>query len=133
MPVRSFEGRLTCICVLSISAYAGTATAGPFAASVVSYDPGSNAAPGYTDPTAALGSPARLTGIPAGFPSVVSPFSPPFDTDQIVSIGFGGSLTLELGQTAYDDASHPFGIDFIVFGNAGFIDTGFPNGLVGDS
>lgn len=109
----------------------GSAAAGPFVDSVLTYDPGSNAAVGYTDPAAVIGAPARFTGVQFGFPSVVSPFSPPFDSDQIISVGFGGSITVHLGQTIRDDAAHAFGIDFIVFGNAGFIDMDYPNGSVG--
>ena len=48
----------------------------PFADSVLAYDAGSNPAPGYTDPSSALGSPERFTGERV-FPGVVSPFNPP--------------------------------------------------------
>jgi hypothetical protein len=43
-------------------------------------------------------------------------------TNQIVSIGAGGSLTLELGQAAIDSPNNPFGVDLIVFSNAFFSD-----------
>ncbi|MCL4222708.1 MAG: hypothetical protein KJZ65_15220 [Phycisphaerales bacterium] len=109
------------------------AAAGPFADAVIHYHPGLDAIPTYTDPDAVLGSPTRFTGVHYGFPSVVSPFSPPFDPGEIVSVGFGGSLTLRMGQTIRDDASHRFGLDFIVFGNAGFIDVEYPTGAVGDA
>lgn len=122
---------LLCLCV------AGTLSAsvagGPFADVVVHYDTGSNPIPGYTNPDDVLGSPTRFTGVQYGFPSVVSPFSPAFDPGEIVSVGFGGSLTLRMGRTIRDDASHRFGLDFIVFGNAGFIDVEFPQGFVGDA
>lgn len=111
---------------------APSAAGGPFADAVVHYHAGSDAIPGFTDPDAVLGSPTRFTGVQYGFPSVVSPFSPAFDPGEIVSVGFGGSLTLRMGRTIRDDASHRFGLDFIVFGNAGFIDVEYPNGAVGD-
>ncbi|KAA0215833.1 MAG: hypothetical protein DYG94_06665 [Leptolyngbya sp. PLA3] len=121
---------LLCWCVAGV--LAGSAAGGPFADAVVAYNAGSNPEPGYTDAAAVLGSPTRFTGVQFGFPSVVSPFSPAFDLDEIVSVGFGGSLTVQMGRTIRDDAGHRFGLDFIVFGNAGFIDVDYPNGSVGD-
>lgn len=103
----------------------------PFAIEVTEYIAGSGVNPAFTDSNAALGSPSRFTGIPAGFPSVVSPFSAPFDENQLVQIGQGGSLTLRLGTRAWNDPNNPFGVDLIVFGNGSFIDTAFPNGVVG--
>ncbi|TVQ63562.1 MAG: hypothetical protein EA378_01350 [Phycisphaerales bacterium] len=103
----------------------------PFAVEVTEYIVGSGVNPAFTDSNSALGSPSRFTGIPAGFPSVVSPFSAPFDNDQLVQIGEGGSLTLRLGTRAWNDPSNPFGVDLIVFGNGSLIDTAFPNGVAG--
>ncbi|MFI4896695.1 MAG: hypothetical protein ACIARR_02600, partial [Phycisphaerales bacterium JB059] len=92
------------------------------------YDAGSNPTPGASDPLTVLGSPERFTGEVDNFPSVVSPFSPPFGGDEIVSIGSGGFITVGFEQAIRDDADNSFGIDFLIFGNAGFI--GF--GEVGD-
>ncbi len=117
---------------MAVVAFAGVSGAGnPFAAEVVGYDAGVGAAPGYTDASTALGSATRFTGEALGFPSVVSPFSPPFGGDEIVSVGFGGSLTLRFDTPIVDSGANPFGVDFIVFGNSGFIDTSFPSGSVG--
>ncbi len=103
----------------------------PWADAVVSYDPGSGANPDFADPAVTLGPPERFTG-EGMFPSVVSIFSPPFGTDEIVSIGFGGSLTVEFDTPITDDPAHPWGVDLIIFGNGGFIDADFPNGQIGD-
>lgn len=127
VPVAALSATLTA-CFISTNARAGG-----FADQVVAYDAGSNPIPGYTDPAAALGSPDRFTGVSAGFPNVVSPFSPAYDPWQIASVGFGGSLTLHMADTIRDDAAHAFGLDFIVFGNAGFIDIDYPNGSVGNT
>jgi len=105
--------------------------ADPWADTVVSYDEGSGVSPELTDPETALGSPERFTGEDTPFPSVVSPFSPPFAGDEIVSIGEGGQLTLAFDEPIADDPSNPFGADLIVFGNGGFVDVDFPNGRVG--
>jgi len=98
------------------------------ASRVVSYVAGSGAAAGYRNPQAALGAPARMTGM-ANAPETVTPFQPPYMPDQIVSIGAGGSLTLELETPATNDPNHRFGIDLIVFGNAFFADIHFPAGM----
>lgn len=113
--------------------WAGAAAGGnPFAAEVIGYEAGTGVDPSFTDPSSALGAPTRFTGELAGFPSVVSPFSPAFGTDEILSVGFGGSLTLRFDAPISDAASNPFGVDFIVFANAGFADADFPNGSIGD-
>jgi hypothetical protein len=57
---------------------------------------------------------------PGDFGGPVDPFDPPFLTSQIVSIGAGGSLTLQLNTPIQNNASNPFGVDFIIFGNSGF-------------
>lgn len=101
-----------------------------FAANMVSYSAGSTPAPGYTNPLVALGSPQRMTGAEFNFPGAVTPFNPPFGTDEIVSIGAGGHLTLEFARPIVDDPHNPFGIDFLIFGNAGYIDAAFPSGTV---
>jgi hypothetical protein len=102
----------------------------PFADAWISYDQGANPAPGYADPGTSLCSPERFTG-EGVFPSVVSPFSPPFGIDEIVSIGAGGHLVVRFDTPVTDDPANPFGIDLLVFGNTGFIDVAWPNGIVG--
>jgi hypothetical protein len=111
--------------VLCSSAHAGSS----FASAVVDFDQGMNPTAGYDLAAAALGEPARFTGEDV-FPSVVSPFSPPFLPDEIFSIGVDGFITLAFDAPITNSASNPFGIDFIVFDNAGFIDGDFPNGVV---
>lgn len=91
------------------------ASASPYASNWTSYAAGTSAT--YFDPNAAVGSPTRFTGVQFGFPSVVSPFSPPFDPGDIVSIGRGGHLTLAFDHNVYNRADNPYGIDFNIFGN----------------
>lgn len=104
--------------------------ASPWADSIVSYDPGSNAEPGYTTPEVALGSPERMTG-EGVWPGAVTPFNGAWMTDEIVSVGAGGHLTVSFDQPITDDASHLFGVDFLIFGNGFFADVDYPNGVVG--
>ena len=106
----------------AIAATSALAIANPFASSVLSYDAGTNAAIGYTDANTALGSAERFTG-EGIFPGGVTPFNPAWGTDELVSIGSGGHLDLGFDTAITNDASHAYGIDFIVFSNAGFSDT----------
>ncbi len=100
-----------------------------FANQWIEYDQGDNAAKGYTDPLAALGSPERFTG-EGIFPGVISQFNSAFGLDEIVSIGAGGHLTVSFENPVTDDPANPFGIDLLIFGNTGFIDANYPNGIV---
>lgn len=103
-----------------------------FAVEVMHYEPGIGYATdwatgeGYTDPSVALGSPSRVTVDPDpvwGGTFAVDPFSPPYRRDQLVSIGAGGSLTVRLEVPAINDPRHSYGMDFIIYGSAGFIIT----------
>src|SRR5438552_14156984 len=85
----------------------------PFADSVVEYNPGTGASPAYMNPLTALGSPERFTG-EGIFPSVVSAFSPPFGTDEIVSIGAGGHLTVHFNSPITNDPNNLYGIDLLI-------------------
>jgi hypothetical protein len=106
--------------VLSMLALAGFSiipliTQAQFANGVVSYNPGSGFSPNFTNSNAALGAPASGTGI--------SPFAPPFSTSQIVSIGAGGSLTLQFNTPILNNPADPYGIDMMIFGNSFFVVT----------
>lgn len=93
----------------------------PWADHVVSYVQGSNAFSGFTDPSTALGEPTRTTNPTDPQGGAVTPFQPAFSTEEIVSIGAGGQLTVSFDEPVTDDALNPFGIDLIVFGNAFYI------------
>lgn len=112
---------MTNIQFFALAATSATAVASPYATSVLSYSAGSNPNPAYTDPTAALGAPARMTGT-QDFVSGVTPFNPPFAAGQLVSVGSGGHLALELGRLATDNPTHRYGVDLIVFSSAFFVD-----------
>jgi hypothetical protein len=98
-----------------------------FADSVIAYTPGTGFATdfstgeGFTNAAAALGSPSQVT--PGAFGGPVDPFNPAYLKEQLVSIGSGGSLTLGFSSPIINDPAHRFGIDFMIFGNAGFVIT----------
>ncbi len=107
-----------------------TARATDYAHAVVSYAAGSNASPGYTNPSVALGPPERFTGEGIS-PAAITPFHPAFGSNEIVSIGAGGHLTLAFSPPIPNRAENPFGIDLIIFGNSFFTDAAYPSGTVG--
>jgi hypothetical protein len=106
-----------------LSAVVGVASASPYATTVISYTEGSNAASGYTDPSAALGEPSRVTGS-GDWVGDVTVFNPPYLQSQIVSIGKGGSLVVAFDHAVQDHPHNPYGLDLIIFGNAMFVDSG---------
>lgn len=95
------------------SAFVVSTQASDFADAVVAYAPGSGAASGFNNPATALGAPAGN----------LNPFSPAFRNTQLVSLGAGGSLTLQFFTPIQNDPAHAFGLDFEIFGNAGFVVT----------
>jgi hypothetical protein len=98
--------------------------AGSYAAGVVSYTPGASNA-SFRTPAAALGPPDDVSGEnPAatnyfGFPNVLSPFSPAYQGDEIVQIGEGGQLTLQLANFVNVGPGKRLG----VISNVGLLDT----------
>lgn len=97
------------------------APAANWAALVLDYQPGTSPAAGYTNTAAILGEPSRVTPGPFGGP--VDPFSPPWQDGQLLSVGAGGSVTLQFAAPVLNDPLNAFGLDFLVFGSAGFMIT----------
>jgi hypothetical protein len=90
-----------------------------YAARVVSYKPGAGIDARFTNKTAVLGEPSRVNP----FTEAVDPFNPPYGTNQVLSIGEGGWLVVKMARPIFDTPRKPFGLDFLIFGNAGFIIT----------
>ncbi|MCP3903802.1 MAG: hypothetical protein GY715_09225 [Planctomycetes bacterium] len=124
------RSRVPATCVACCLLCAPAQSSDPWADAVVSYSAGVDGNPAYADATTTLGAPERFTG-EGIFPGVVSPFNPAFGTDELVAIGLGGSLVVHFDEPVADDPGNPFGIDLLVFGNAGFIDSAYPAGIVG--
>lgn len=109
--------------------------AGQFAGSVVSYDSGAAPATAwpsllpYDNAAAALGMPDGVTGEEGIFgTSVLSPFSAADEIAEIVSVGEGGHLTLQMEN--YVNVGP--GLDLGVIANVALMDSGWPNGVAGN-
>lgn len=109
-------------CLALLAAPSGQAQ---YATSVVAYEPGTGYATefgtglGYTRTESVLGEPSRVT--PGEFGGPVDPFSAPYLREQVLSLGVGGSLVVAL--SARNEPSHPYGLDFQIFGSSFFVIT----------
>lgn len=116
----------------ALAALAATASSSfaidPFADRVIEYVAGAGANTTYQTPSVALGSPERVTGEIFSFPSLVTPFNPPFANNEIVEVAPGGFLTVAFDEPVQDDAANPFGLDLLIFGNSFFVDASYPEG-----
>ena len=101
---------------LALASLLSTAAPAQFVDSVLSYNPGAGFAAGFTNASAALGAPASG--------AAVTPFAPPFSKNQIVSIGVGGEITLQMSEPIVNNPSAPYGNNFILFANQFFISSG---------
>jgi hypothetical protein len=104
--------------------------ANPWADGVLQFDEGIGGSPGYNIAESVLGEPSRFTGEDI-WPGVVSPFNAPWLAEEIVSIGSGGSIVITFDEHIENHPNNPWGVDFIMFGNTGFIDNAYPTGIVG--
>lgn len=59
-----------------------------------------------------------MPGIPVGEVVPVVPVYPAFRAFEVVTIGQGGRLVLKFDHRVLDDPANPYGLDFLVFGNA---------------
>jgi hypothetical protein len=107
-----------------------TLVTNPWADSIISFDEGIGGSAGYNLPEVALGEPSRFTGENI-WPGVVSPFNSPWLSDEIVSLGAGGSIVVSFNEPVQNDPANPWGIDLLIFNNTGCIDNAYPNGVVG--
>jgi len=104
---------------LALASFVVTASAANFASTVAEYQPGDGFVPRYTNAAVVLGEPSRVNP----FEDATEPFNPAYGTDQLLSLGTGGSLTVKFAAPVMNHPHNRFGIDFLIFGNSGFIIT----------
>ncbi len=90
--------------------------ASDFAMDVNYYNAGDGAGY-YTEPWTAVGRPSVDTDYWGSWRPVVTVF-PQWLPSALVTVGVGGELILKFDHAVADDKNNPYGIDFIVFGNA---------------
>jgi hypothetical protein len=124
------------------SNYSNTATvsivvdpSSSYAAQVVDYS-GSFGGGTYGDPEALLGKPSTMCmnmGFPSSDPFHVKLVEAAYNTDlegqPVITTINSGYITVKFDHQVMNDPDNPYGIDFLVFGNAFFTGTG---GFVGD-
>ena len=109
-----------------LASVSGALASDPWADQVIGYTSGNGIQPGYDDPSHALGEPTRFSPDPdPQWSSAVTPFSPAWQSQHLVSLGAGGSLTVRFAEPVTNDAQNPYGLDLLVFGNAFFNDPTF--------
>ena len=81
--------------------------------------PGTNFAAGFTNTESVLGEPSRVNP----FEDSTDPFDPPYGKNQILSLGEGGSVVVKFNRVVINRPHKLFGLDFIIFGNSGFVIT----------
>jgi hypothetical protein len=119
-----------CLFTMCIAVHGYNYNANDFAVEVIEYnEPGDYP---YDDPANALGRPSIESPTGSGIPLVIAAQS--YGQGSVVTIPVGSQLILKFGRDVTDDPDNPYGIDFIVFGNA-FInvtvwENGDPNGFV---
>ena len=96
-----------------------------FASAVISFDSGTGALEGYDNAQAALGQGPRDTGEFMGSVYYVTPFNSPYSTDDVVSIGMVGHITLQLANYALPLEQGP---EIGVFTYQFFAQENWPNG-----
>ena len=106
----------TCsLALAAASLFVSFNTRAQYADAVAGYNAGTGVAPGYNDATRTLGSPTVFIGY-----QNTDPFNPPYLSSHLAGLGAGGSLTLQFNSPILNNAANPFGLDFIIFGHAGF-------------
>lgn len=87
-----------------------------YVGAALSYDTGTGFVAGYTNTSSALGAPALGNS--------VNPMAPPFSRSQLISIGAGGEITLQMDTPIANNPSDPYGLNFIIFANSFFVANG---------
>jgi hypothetical protein len=107
------------------------ASASPYATEVVDYSGKFGNSP-YNDPYSVLGKPSTVFKN-SGFSTstgVVKMVEPAYNVSPdgeklITTLNSGAYITVAFDHDVYDDPANPYGIDFLVFGNAFFVGSGF--------
>lgn len=110
-----------------------SAWASPYAVEVIDYSGTFGPSP-YDDPQSVLGKPATdfINSWGSQDPAKVKLVEPAYNTDSdgnklITTLNNGAYITVKFDHQVMDDPNNPYGIDFLVFGNALFTGQGYVN------
>lgn len=116
-----------CILVgLAVLMLAGTAQADIFATELVDHSSSLDGSGLYNDPNDLLGKPATYcAGWPATATDHISIVEPSWGDGYITTFNEGDHAVVMFDHQVTDDANNPYGLDFIVYGNAFFVGNGY--------
>ena len=104
---------------LTVCSWAGSNPAQilSFATSVVNYNPGalSGSELKYANASSALGAPTLMDQ----YSVPIDQFYAPYETNHILLIGAGGSLTVKFDTPIRNSGANPYGADFLIYGAYG--------------
>jgi hypothetical protein len=109
--------------VLTVGSMAVLDASGNYAGRVVHHESSAATSTTLTNPVVVLGEPSRFTDDPDpvwGGLWPVDPFGGPYLGDQILQLDTGANLTVEMQRPVVNHPENPYGVDFLVFGNAFF-------------
>ena len=123
MKRKEFILSIIIFCGLQSTLFAGESS-NNWASKVIEYIPGDNVFATYTNANTVIGPASQYTFSEQESTNLssVTVINPPWQSDQIVSIGNGGKLIIQMGNQVnnYDEPEHPYGVDLLIYGNTLF-------------
>jgi len=114
-----------CILVgLAVLLLAGTAHADIFATTLVDSSASLDGSNLYNDPNALLSKPTTTIAAWGGGTSHVSLVEPAYGANTVTTFNEGDWAVVKFDHQVMDDPNNPYGLDFIVYGNAMFAGSG---------
>ena len=109
---------------------AGSSQASFFATELVDWSASLNSSGWYNNPENLLGKPTTMIAAWGGGTSHVSIVEPPYGQNTLTTFNLGDWAVVKFPEPVWDNPSNPYGLDFIVYGNAFFAGSG---GFVSDT
>jgi hypothetical protein len=111
---------------LAMIMFAGTAQASIFATELVDYSASLDGSGFYNDPNDLVGAPATYcAGWPATATDHISIVEPSWGDGYITTLNEGDYAVVKFDHQVTNDPNNPYGLDFIVYGNAFFVGNGY--------
>ncbi len=125
--VRNVRRAVFRVCIGLILLFEVSVVASPYPVEVVDFTPGPGGPEGYDNPNVVLGPPPVQDSL--GY--AISTTSAPWEANDVVSLGNGGSLTVRFDDYVFNNPLDvEYGVDLIVFGNSFFGLDSWPDGVI---